>query len=251
MNTQKKRIAALVLATGLSGAAQAALHDRGGGLIYDDILNVTWLQDANYAKTTGHSTDGYMSWHDATAWAANLSYYDSVRNVTYDDWRLPTTGPVNGISMNYNQSAKGSTDYAFNISALGTIYAGSTGNEMAHLFYNSLANTGYCDSVLSTDSSCLRTYTSWDSTNPGPFSNLQTQDYWSGTQYLNCISGCYDKAWYFHFGDGFQAYTSKVNVGFSFVVRNGDVAAVPEPETYAMMLAGLGLVGFMACRRKA
>ena len=29
------------------------------------------------------------------------------------------------------------------------------------------------------------------------------------------------------------------------------VAAVPEPETYAMMLAGLGLVGFMARRRKS
>jgi len=29
------------------------------------------------------------------------------------------------------------------------------------------------------------------------------------------------------------------------------VTAVPEPETYAMMLAGLGLVGSIACRRKA
>ena len=29
------------------------------------------------------------------------------------------------------------------------------------------------------------------------------------------------------------------------------VAAVPEPETYALMLAGLGLVGFVARRRKA
>ena len=29
------------------------------------------------------------------------------------------------------------------------------------------------------------------------------------------------------------------------------VAAVPEPETYAMMLAGLGLLGWAARRRKA
>jgi hypothetical protein len=31
---------------------------------------------------------------------------------------------------------------------------------------------------------------------------------------------------------------------------NGNVAPVPEPETYAMMLVGLGVVGFMARRRR-
>jgi hypothetical protein len=37
----------------------------------------------------------------------------------------------------------------------------------------------------------------------------------------------------------------------AFVIDNLSVSAVPEPETYAMMLAGLGLMGFMGRRRKA
>jgi hypothetical protein len=37
----------------------------------------------------------------------------------------------------------------------------------------------------------------------------------------------------------------------AFVMDNLDVAAVPEPESYALMLAGLGLMGAVARRRKA
>ncbi|MBS0298909.1 MAG: PEP-CTERM sorting domain-containing protein [Proteobacteria bacterium] len=37
------------------------------------------------------------------------------------------------------------------------------------------------------------------------------------------------------------------DLSFSFT---NTIAAVPEPETYAMLLAGLGLVGFFARRRK-
>jgi len=35
-----------------------------------------------------------------------------------------------------------------------------------------------------------------------------------------------------------------------FLIGGPPVAAIPEPETYALMLAGLGVVGFMARRRK-
>ena len=38
---------------------------------------------------------------------------------------------------------------------------------------------------------------------------------------------------------------------FNGTLNGLTVAAVPEPETYALMLAGLGLVGFMAKRRKS
>ena len=69
--------------------AQATFIDRGNGLIYDDVLDVTWLQDANYAYTSGYDTDGRMTWDDASLWAANLSVEG------YDDWRLPTYDPSN------------------------------------------------------------------------------------------------------------------------------------------------------------
>jgi hypothetical protein len=51
----------LAVILGVSSITYAALWDRGGGLIYDDVLNITWLQDANYAKTSGYDADGRMT----------------------------------------------------------------------------------------------------------------------------------------------------------------------------------------------
>jgi hypothetical protein len=45
--------------------------------------------------------------------------------------------------------------------------------------------------------------------------------------------------WDSNFGDNTEFITASVTVG-----------AIPEPETYALMLAGLGLVGWMARRRR-
>ena len=126
----------------ITGKSHALLWDRGGGLIYDDVLDVTWLQDANYAMTSGYDADGRMNWWDATSWVGNLQYYDSVRDVSWDDWRLPNASPVNGIAYTYDHSFDGSTDWGFNISAPGSAYPGSTNNEMAYMYYNNLNNLG-------------------------------------------------------------------------------------------------------------
>jgi hypothetical protein len=45
--------------------------------------------------------------------------------------------------------------------------------------------------------------------------------------------------------------TENANLHFAYVDGVSVTAAVPEPETYALMLAGLGLVGFAARRRTA
>ena len=63
---------------------QPPLIDRGFGLIYDVERDITWLQDANYAKTLRRSPDGQMTWDDAMRWVAALNYR-GIRG-----WRLPT-----------------------------------------------------------------------------------------------------------------------------------------------------------------
>ena len=44
-------------------------------------------------------------------------------------------------------------------------------------------------------------------------------------------------------------YLTFVGTGTGSYGGTLEVSAVPEPETYALMLAGLGVVGFMAARR--
>lgn len=221
-----------------SSAAQAALVDRGGGLIYDTELNITWLQNANI--------NGAMTWSQANTWASNLSYYDSVRDITYTDWRLPTTAPVNGSAFNNTLSYSGSTDIGTNISAPGTVYAGSTGSEMAYLFYNSLNNDGYCNPETSTASSCVNAQSGWGLTNKGPFTNLQSSHYWSGTEYEVTYY-----AWAVILSSGEQYYFNKEAYRmYAMAVRPGDVAAVPIPA--AAWLLGSGLLALTSvARRKA
>jgi choice-of-anchor A domain-containing protein len=48
-----------------------------------------------------------------------------------------------------------------------------------------------------------------------------------------------------------KGMSTKVEIGFEPYKPYLPTSPVPEPETYAMLLAGLGLVGFLARRRKA
>src|SRR5678815_6050108 len=63
-----------VMSLAASQSAQAALIDRGNGLIYDTVLNITWMQDVALAQTLGADSDGLFDWSGANAWAQQLVY---------------------------------------------------------------------------------------------------------------------------------------------------------------------------------
>jgi hypothetical protein len=214
---------------------------------YDTVLGITWLADANYAQTSGYDPDGLMTWDTAanlvTGWAATLNPYGS--GIT--GWRLPTVSPVDGTTADdANTSNIGTEDRGYNISAPGTLYAGSTASEMAHLFYNTLGDKGFCDPTTSTDSSCSGPQAGYGLSNTGPFSNVQSNAYWSATDYAPNSTLVFD----FLFDIGNQNINFKVNDHYAWAVHAGDVGASVVPVPAAAWLFGSGLIGLVGLGRQ-
>ena len=215
----------MLVVLGISTAARATLYDRGGGLIYDDVLGITWLQDANYARTSGYDSDGRMAWYDAVAWANQLVYQG------YEDWRLPTTmdGP-------WEWGYDGTTTAGYNI----------TTSEMGYMYYENLGNLGF----YATDGTYEQP--GWGLSNTGPFINLQPRFYWSGTE--NAPHP--DAAWLFFFDYGYQGIgphdIAPHDGGYAWAVRPGDSVPIPEPSTLLLLCSGLlGLAVFSRKFRKS
>jgi len=197
----------------LSTGANAALIERLGGLAYyDDVADLTWLADANYAQTSGYDADGQMTWADANAWAAGLTV-DGVSG-----WRLPDT--IQPDSSCSGQS--GGVSYGYNC----------TGSELGNLFYNVLG--GVAGSSITTTHNA----------NYDLFSNVQSVGYWSATEYAPTPTD----AWFFDMNDGYQLVNNKTSNYYAWAVQSGDVSAVPVPA--AVWLFGSGLLGLIGVARR-
>ena len=245
MNNKSLSILAFTAALGFAGAADATLYDRGNGLIYDDVLNITWLQDANYAKTSGYAAanlendggyddilaDGRMGWDAAKTWADQLVYGG------YDDWRLPTILDTGTPGCSFANSG---TDCGYNVQ---TYSAGTVYSEMAHMYYVNLGLKGYygTSGTYQADWGIFGNGTGGDQNNVGLINKLQSDVYWSGTEYAP-VTGF---AWVFTANVGYQSAFSKDFEYYAWAVRPGDVAAAPPsiPEPGSLTLVGLGLAG--------
>ena len=233
-----------VYAVGVSGQgtweSTLSARDLDGNMstieaYYDTVLDITWLADANAAGTD-------MNWTAANSWAAALSLNG------ISGWRLPYISAVDGAVYDFSVSYDGSTDVSYNVSAPGTIYAGSTGSELAHLFHNTLGNLGFCDPALATATTCAGPQTGWGLNNTGPFLNLGPELYWSGTEESPSNRLGFD------FNNGRQQVIAEgaFNV-YAWAVHDGDVGAAIVPVPAALYLFGsglLGLIGGIARRKK-
>lgn len=196
-----KTIYIIALITLYCVSAEARLIDRGCGLIYDTTLNVTWLQDANFASTSGYAASGHMSYSNAMTWANDLKYYDSCRGVWWTDWRLPDSKNRDGSGP-----------------SIGYI---ST-SEMGHMFFNNLGNSAGnpCITAKPTKTSFV---------NPDGrtvyIKNLQTA---YGTPSVYWSRNAYDSkwSWTYQFSCGNQAYSNRTFALHAWPVRNGDVGVM-------------------------
>lgn len=199
---------------------------------YDSSLNISWLADANAAAGSGYDATygygyGYMNWGEAKHWAADLNLF----GIT--GWRLPTMVDTGAPGCDWSDG--GGTDCGYKVQTISadghTVFS-----ELAHLYYVSLGNLGYCVPG-STQSSCSASngQTGWGLTNTGGFRNLQAWAYWSGLPYAPSPQ---DHAWVFNTGYGYQRYYRQPGGLFALAVRPGDVTAAANAAQGNRRMAG-------------
>lgn len=247
----------LLTALSFSTQANAALvgyTSEDTALFYSSISDVTWTKDANLLSTM-ISNSGYSTVVDAiltantgvtfgstpytlstadfsnvgeTSWWGAMAFVYYLNTINYagsDEWRLPTVTDIGNDGCNWSL---GGTDCGYRSATNGT----AAGDEFAELYYKELG---------------LEPYGGPRSSYYGisaPFSQVQSF-YWTGTEVVNATDGAFE----FFATYGYQeVYTKESPFWFAWAVTPGSIipvdvpSAVPEPDSVALLLAGISLL---------
>lgn len=259
MNTHKICIIGILLH--ISFTAGAALHDRGNGLIYDDVLDITWSQDANPAGTQGlgivwpsfgddlGDVLGYMTFSDARSWIDEMN---QSRYKGYNDWRLPSVSPLNGDYFVMGNQITGCNglicDYGYNIGAPDTNYSGSTASELAYMFHTNLGNYSLELPSGATNTTSCHSEKPYCLANTSHFYNLSPDRYWTETlANPPLVSGSHPNYFVYSMKLGRQEYRPENTYALVWPVRDGDIVSntvpphpVPSFQWWALVLLNIG-----------
>lgn len=182
----------------------ATLIDRGNGLIYDDDINITWVQDGTLF--------GKGPWQAANIWANSLVYGG------FDDWRLPSMPQMDPTCVSVE-----TIDYLK--------YKNCTAGEMGHVYYIELGNEHATNFIESRRN------------NYGlfPFMKSQGDGHWTSTKFDPSLEWLTDTEaripgsdnfhWLFYPGRGLKFVLGNGNNRHAMAVRDGDVVPADSSGT--------------------
>lgn len=209
MQIYTNSLATIVIMLFLTSTTQAELHDRENGMIYDDVQNITWLQDANLPASeqfgistivddgSRHSLNGYgirmdekhvgrMNWQTALDWIKAMNSSNEGKGYKgFNDWHLWTV--PDAAESCYGKNC--------------------TDSELSNLYKTLKSNKDF--SILNITS-----------TDFNLFKHIQSAGYWSGVSYSHMNSS----AWTFYISDGRQVRNHKDSSQlYVWAVRSGDI----------------------------
>jgi len=279
-------LAAMLAATGAAQAKVADSNDRtpNGGDLFANVWSVS--QNASFTVDLGFTLD---QWAAGNMNADGIKLVWNFGNGTFADESAVASGLVMTQTINYGNvwntfatpGVAGAADLKFDIKAMDGTPAGlpaaGANRYLSSSFANSITatngqvfNMDFWDVILNASNNDTTNSTHgadfnvaganmFDSGDAMNVNYAAAGEQWNGATSFNS-AGSVNGALNFYFLSNTssaaapQASVSKYAGQWTFDAATAQLtyatAPVPEAETYAMMLAGLGLVGFMAARRR-
>jgi hypothetical protein len=243
MKHKKHLLTLALLASTTISTAQASLFDRGNGLIYNDATQTTWVADANLFQTQAAGNNNLVTdiiaanngvIHDTPDLYNSGTYTLSSADFSTSSGRMDWWGAQAYIGYLNKTDYAGYNNWALPSTAPEIAGINTTGSQMGELFYNELGGVAIYG-IDSTDNANYNLFTNFTNDSRG---------YWSGSE----LTSSPDRAWMFLFDVGIQLARPKYDQRYAWIVRPGDVIAVPEPATF--WLFSIGLMSLLGLRRR-